>query len=308
MKKTILILTLLISTLFADITQYFPKLDGRVVDTANLLSSNAKEKITTTLKEHENKTSNQIVVVTLKSLNGYEIEEFSYQLGRFWGIGQKDLNNGVLLVIALEEKKLRIEVGYGLEGALTDKISYEIINYTLKPKFRLQDYDAGITNAVNEIIQAIKGEYTVKTKVKDEDMEMMSETLPLVFFGIIFLSIFLNGISTKTKNQFLYKTSKSSILSSFFGFFTFIMAQSFTSFYIIIAAIVFIGVFIFNFINIRNVDFNKIKEASRNSSNSRSGGFGGGGFSSNSGGFSSSGGGFSGGGGGFGGGGASGGW
>ncbi|WP_368031435.1 YgcG family protein [Arcobacter sp. s6] len=308
MKKTILILTLLISTLFADITQYFPKLDGRVVDTANLLSSNAKEKITTTLKEHENKTSNQIVVVTLKSLNGYEIEEFSYQLGRFWGIGQKDLNNGVLLVIALEEKKLRIEVGYGLEGALTDKISYEIINYTLKPKFRLQDYDAGITNAVNEIIQAIKGEYTVKTKVKDEDMEMMSETLPLVFFGIIFLSIFLNGISTKTKNQFLYKTSKSSILSSFFGFFTFIMAQSFTSFYIIIAAIVFIGVFIFNFINIRNVDFNKIKEASRNSSNSRSGGFGGGGFSSNGGGFSSSGGGFSGGGGGFGGGGASGGW
>jgi uncharacterized protein len=308
MKKTILILTLLISTLFADITQYFPKLDGRVVDTANLLSSNAKEKITTTLKEHENKTSNQIVVVTLKSLNGYEIEEFSYQLGRFWGIGQKDLNNGVLLVIALEEKKLRIEVGYGLEGALTDKISYEIINYTLKPKFRLQDYDAGITNAVNEIIQAIKGEYTVKTKVKDEDMEMMSETLPLVFFGIIFLSIFLNGISTKTKNQFLYKTSKSSILSSFFGFFTFIMAQSFTSFYIIIAAIVFIGVFIFNFINIRNVDFNKIKEASRNSSNSRSGGFGGGGFSSNGGGFSSSGGGFSGSGGGFGGGGASGGW
>lgn len=308
MKKTILILTLFISILFADITQYFPKLDGRVVDTANLLSSNAKEKITTTLKEHENKTSNQIVVVTLKSLNGYEIEEFSYQLGRFWGIGQKDLNNGVLLVIALEEKKLRIEVGYGLEGALTDKISYEIINYTLKPKFRLQDYDAGITNAVNEIIQAIKGEYTVKTKVKDEDMEMMSETLPLVFFGIIFLSIFLNGISTKTKNQFLYKTSKSSILSSFFGFFTFIMAQSFTSFYIIIAAIVFIGVFIFNFINIRNVDFNKIKEASRNSSNSRSGGFGGGGFSSNGGGFSSSGGGFSGGGGGFGGGGASGGW
>ena len=308
MKKTILILTLFISILFADITQYFPKLDGRVVDTANLLSSNAKEKITTTLKEHENKTSNQIVVVTLKSLNGYEIEEFSYQLGRFWGIGQKDLNNGVLLVIALEEKKLRIEVGYGLEGALTDKISYEIINYTLKPKFRLQDYDAGITNAVNEIIQAIKGEYTVKTKVKDEDMEMMSETLPLVFFGIIFLSIFLNGISTKTKNQFLYKTSKSSILSSFFGFFTFIMAQSFTSFYIIIAAIVFIGVFIFNFINIINVDFNKIKEASRNSSNSRSGGFGGGGFSSNGGGFSSSGGGFSGGGGGFGGGGASGGW
>jgi uncharacterized protein len=308
MKKIFLSLIFLLSTLFADINQYFPKLDGRVVDTANLLTQNTKEKLTTILKEHEDKTSNQIVVVILKSLNGYEIEDYSYQLGRFWGIGQKELNNGVLLVISLEEKKLRIEVGYGLEGALTDKISYEIINYTIKPKFRQEQYDSAILSAVDEIIQAIKGEYTAKTKVKDEDLGMMTEILPLIFFGIIFLSIFLNGISTKTKNQFLYKASKSSILSSFFGFFTFVMAQSFTSFYIIIAAIVFIGVFIFNFINIRNVDFNKIKEYSNNSSNSRSGGFGGGGFSSSGGGFSSSGGGFSGGGGGFGGGGASGGW
>ncbi|MDZ7818859.1 MAG: TPM domain-containing protein [Aliarcobacter sp.] len=104
MKRILLILILLFSTLFADITQYFPKLEGRVVDNANLLSSSAKEKLTNILKEHEDKTSNQIVVVTLKSLNGYEIEDYSYQLGRFWGIGQKDLNNGVLLVVSMEEK------------------------------------------------------------------------------------------------------------------------------------------------------------------------------------------------------------
>jgi uncharacterized protein len=305
MKKILLTLLLLFLALFADITQYFPKLDGRVVDTANILSNSAKEQLTTLLKEHEDKTSNQIVVVTLKSLNGYEIEEFSYQLGRYWGIGQKDLNNGVLLVISMEEKKLRIEVGYGLEGALTDKISYEIINYTLKPKFRQERYEEGISNAVEEIIQAIKGEYTAKTKVKDEDKEQ-NDFIAFFFFTIIFISIFLSGVSAKLKNQFLYKVSKSSIFSSFFAFFTFVMAQSFTSFYTIIALAIFLIVFIFNFLSMKNVDFNKIKKYSNNSSNTSAQGFGGFG-SSSSGGFSS-GGGFSGGGGGFGGGGASGGW
>ena len=304
MKKIILILIFLFSTLFADITQYFPKLDGRVVDTANLLSSNTKEKLTTILKEHEDKTSNQIVVVILNSLNGYEIEDYSYQLGRYWKIGQKDLNNGVLLVVSLEEKKLRIEVGYGLEGALTDKIAYEIINYTIKPNFKQKQYDIAILSAVTEIIEAIKGEYTAKSKANNEESEI-SATIPLLFFATIFLSIFLNGISTKMKNEFLYKVSKSSIFSSFFAFFTFIMAQSFTSFYTIIALVIFLVIFVFNFISMRKVDFEKLKDYANNSSSNRSGGFGGFG-SSSGGGFSN--GGFSGGGGGFGGGGASGGW
>lgn len=302
MKKILFVLTLLISTLFADITEYFPKLEGRVVDTANLLSSSAKDKITTTLKEHEEKTSNQIVVVILNSLHSYDIADYSYQLGRYWGIGQKDLNNGVLLVIALEEKKLRIEVGYGLEGALTDKISYEIINYTIKPKFRLEQYDAGIVNAVNEIIQAIKGEYVAKTKTSESPSEFES-MIPILFFAVIFLSIFLNGVSRSLKNEFMYKITKSNIPSSFFGFFTFVMAQAFTSFYGLIALVIFAGVFIFNFKSMKKIDFNKIKDATNNSSSnwghSSSGGWG----SS-----SSSSGGFSGGGGGFGGGGASGGW
>lgn len=304
MKKIILILALLLSTLTANITQYFPKLDGRVVDTANILSTSAKEKLSAILKEQEDKTSNQIVVVTLKSLDGYSIEDYSYQLGRYWGIGQKDLNNGVLLVISMQEKKLRIEVGYGLEGALTDKTSFEIINYTLKPKFRQEQYESGIFQSVNEIIQAINGEYVAKTEVKAEDSGL-NEIIAFIFFGIIFISIFLSGISAKLKNQFLYKVSKSSIFSSFFGFFTFIMVQSFTSFYAIIAIVIFIIVFIFNFINMKKVDFNKIQEYSNNSSSRNATGFGGFG-SSRGGGFSS--GGFSGGGGGFGGGGASGGW
>lgn len=303
MKKILLILIFVLNFLNADITQYFPKLDGRVVDNANILSSTTKNNLSVILKNHEDETSNQIVVVTLKSLNGYEIADFTYQLGRFWKIGQKDLNNGVILLVSQEDKKIRIEVGYGLEGVLTDKISYEIINYSIRPKFRQEQYDAGITNAVNEIIEAIKGEYKSKDKVLQEDMQG-NEIIAFIFFGIIFLSIFLNGISTKMKNQFLYKISKSSILSSFFGFFTFIMAQSFVSFYTIIALVVFLLVFIFNFLNMRKVDFNKIKKLSHNSSNTGFGGFAGSG-SSSKGGF---GGGFSGAGGSFGGGGASGGW
>lgn len=303
MKKSILIIILLLSTLFADIKEYFPNLEGRVIDQINLLSPKTKEELNSILKKHEDSTSNQIVVVILDSLHNYEIADFSYQLGRYWGIGQKDLNNGILLVIAMNEKKIRIEVGYGLEGALTDKISYEIINYTIKPKFRLEQYDAGILNAVNEIIQAIKGEYTAKTKTKQSDK--IGDFIPILFFIIIFLSILLNGLSKAIKNQFLYKVTKSNIPSSFFGFFTFVMAQSFTSFYTIIALVIFIAVFIFNFISIKKVDFNKIKEVSSNSNTHSSGystgGWGGFGSSSGSGGFS-------GGGGSFGGGGASGGW
>lgn len=305
MKKILLILTLILSSIFADITQSFPKLDGRVVDTINLLNSDSKEKLTSILKKHEDETSNQIVVVILDSLNGYEIEDYSYQLGRFWGIGQKELNNGVLLVISQQDRKLRIEVGYGLEGALTDKISYEIINYTLKPKFREGKFSEGIFKAIEEIIQAIKGEYTAKTKVKDEDIGV-NGSIVVLYFLVIFFSIFLNAFSTKFKSHLLYKITKSSMLSAFFGFITFIMAQSFTSYYTGISAIVFLAVFIFNIIYLRKVDFDKLDKYSTSSSSRNSSGFGG--FSSSSSGGFSSGGGFSGGGGGFGGGGASGGW
>ena len=116
MKKIILTLIFIFSFLNADISQYFPKLEGRVIDQVNLLSAPVKKDINKILENHEKETSNQIVVVILDTLNGYPIEDYSYQLGRFWGIGQKDKNNGVLLVIAMQEKKIRIEVGYGLES------------------------------------------------------------------------------------------------------------------------------------------------------------------------------------------------
>ncbi len=305
MKKIILVLLFIFSFLNADITQYFPKLDGRVIDQANLLSPAVKKDIDSILKTEEDKTSNQIVVVVLNSLNGYTIEEYSYQLGRFWGIGQKDKNNGVLLVISMEEKKIRIEVGYGLEGALTDKIAYEIINYTIKPNFKANQYELGILKAVNEIISAIKGEYVAKAR-SDDFNGAINAFIPLGFFALMFLSMLVNSASRKLRSQFLYKVTKSSMASSFFAFFSYIMSQTFTTYNFLVAVIIFILVYIFNYKTSRNIDFDKPITTNYTNSSRSSSGFGG--FGSSGGSFGSSSGGFSGGGGGFGGGGASGGW
>ena len=298
MKKLIILLLFIFSFLNADITQYFPKLEGRVIDQANMLSPDVKKDIDGILKKHEKETSNQIVVVILNSLNGYTIEDFSYQLGRFWGIGQKDKNNGVLLVVSKEDRKVRIEVGYGLEGALTDKISHEIINYTIKPNFKANQYELGILKAVNEIKAAIKGEYVGKEKAENFN-DPINGFIPLGFFGLVFLSIIINSGSKKIKNVFLYKISRSSLVSSFFAFFTFVMSEAFTTYNLLFAIIIFMVVFIFIYIITIDVDFNKL------SSKEYTGSSGFGGFDSSS---SSDSGGFSGGGGSFGGGGASGDW
>ena len=298
MKKLIILLLFIFSFLNADITQYFPKLEGRVIDQANMLSPDVKKDIDGILNKHEKETSNQIVVVILNSLNGYTIEDFSYQLGRFWGIGQKDKNNGVLLVVSKEDRKVRIKVGYGLEGALTDKISHEIINYTIKPNFKANQYELGILKAVNEIKAAIKGEYVGKEKAENFN-DPINGFIPLGFFGLVFLSIIINSGSKKIKNVFLYKISRSSLVSSFFAFFTFVISEAFTTYNLLFAIIIFIVVFIFIYIITIDVDFNKL------SSKEYTGSSGFGGFGSSS---SSDSGGFSGGGGSFGGGGASGDW
>ncbi|WP_323590244.1 TPM domain-containing protein [Aliarcobacter butzleri] len=299
MKKIIIFLLLILNFLNADISQYFPKLEGRVIDEANLLSPEVKKDINNILKTEENKSSNQIVVVILNSLNGYSIEEFSYQLGRFWAIGQKDKNNGVLLVVSMKEREIRIEVGYGLERALTDKISHEIINYTIKPNFKASQYELGILKAVNEIIKATQGEYVTKPKNTDFS-SFFNVTVHLGFFTLIFVSMLMNGISRKLKNQVLYKITNSSMSSSFFGFFTYVASQPFVSYSLILALIIFIIVFIFNYINTKKVDFDKLSKIDYINSSKNSSSFGS--FDS------STSGGFSGGGGSFGGGGASGRW
>src|SRR6185503_13073184 len=106
----------------------FPPLSGRIVDQAAVLDVPAKARIEAKLETLESNTSNQLVVVTFRSLQGYDIADYGYQLGRHWGIGQSGKNNGALLIVAPAERKVRIEVGYGLEGTLTDAVSRLVID------------------------------------------------------------------------------------------------------------------------------------------------------------------------------------
>ena len=133
----------------------FPALTGRVVDAANILSDTTKADLTEKLAALEQKTSRQLVVVTIPSLQGYEISDYGYQLGRAWGIGQAKLNNGVLFIIAPTEHKTRIEVGYGLEPILTDALSELIIQGAVLPSFRKGDYNAGAEAGVTALIQQL---------------------------------------------------------------------------------------------------------------------------------------------------------
>jgi uncharacterized protein len=133
----------------------FPKLTGRVVDEANLLSAQTEAQLTAQLADLEQKSSDQLVVVTLSSLQGYEIEDYGYQLGRAWGIGQKGQNNGVLLIVAPSERRVRIEVGYGLEGILTDALASTIIQAAVLPRFRAGDMEGGVVAGAEALIQQL---------------------------------------------------------------------------------------------------------------------------------------------------------
>jgi uncharacterized protein len=136
----------------------FPQLTGRVVDEAGILDAATVQALTDKLAAVEAKSGDQIVVVTLKSLQGTSIEDFGYRLGRAWAIGQKDKNNGAILIVAPNERKVRIEVGYGLEGALTDAVTRLIIQNAIAPRFRANDFVGGIMRGVDDIIQVASGD------------------------------------------------------------------------------------------------------------------------------------------------------
>jgi uncharacterized protein len=130
----------------------FPPLTGRVVDNAGLLSPQAEQTLTAQLADLEAKTGRQMVVATLPDLGGYEIEDYGYQLGRAWGIGDKTRNDGVLLLVAPNDRKVRIEVGYGLEGILTDALSSVIIQTKILPAFRSGKMEEGVVAGAQAVI------------------------------------------------------------------------------------------------------------------------------------------------------------
>jgi uncharacterized protein len=146
----VLILVAWAGTAFA--APKFPPLTGRVVDNAHLLSAEAQQQLTTDLAALEQKTGHQVVVATVPDLQGYPIEDYGYQLGRAWGIGDKTRNDGVVFLVAPNDRKVRIEVGYGLEPVLTDALSSTIIQAKVLPAFRSGKLEQGVVDGTEAII------------------------------------------------------------------------------------------------------------------------------------------------------------
>ncbi|MEM8500746.1 MAG: TPM domain-containing protein [Pseudomonadota bacterium] len=174
----------------------FPALTGRVVDQASILSEPAHAQLEGLLNAHESETSNQLVVVTVADLQGYDIADYGYQLGRHWAIGGAENNNGVLLIIAPNERKMRIEVGYGLEGALTDGLSRTIIQREITPAFRAGKFDDGVLLGSNAIIRAIRGEYAAPEDTPGKVTDA-GEMVPIVFFSFMLGSALLGRMKRK---------------------------------------------------------------------------------------------------------------
>ncbi len=167
----------------------FPRLTGRVVDEARLLTAQQRESITAALAAHEQKTGQQVVVVTLNSLQGVPIEDYGYQLGRHWGIGEKDKDTGALLIVAPNERVVRIEVGYGLEGDLTDAATRLIIENIILPEFRAGRFGQGIVAGTGAILQILGGAppgSVVPARQPPREREAR-EALPLLPMILLFL-------------------------------------------------------------------------------------------------------------------------
>ncbi|HXR36445.1 MAG TPA: TPM domain-containing protein [Candidatus Binataceae bacterium] len=164
------------------------------MDDAHILSAATQSELTAMLARHEQATGEQVVVVTLPSLQGYSIEDFGYQLGRYWGIGQKDKNTGALLIVAPKEHKVRIEVGYGLEGKLTDAMSRVIIERDILPEFKRGDFNAGVLAGTATILKVLGGDATAaqpSAELGAGSTNLDSFLTVPVFFALVMILIFL---------------------------------------------------------------------------------------------------------------------
>ncbi len=197
MIRTFLLLLLILGAAPAA-AQDFPKLTGRVVDGANIIPPADEAALTQKLEAVETASSRQLVVATVPSLQGYDIADYGYQLGRHWGIGQKGANNGILLLVAPNERKVRIDVGYGLEPIMTDALSHQIITQQILPAFKRGDYPGGINAGADAIISQLQApleqaeqKALAAQQARGGSGEGGGSIFPLIFWGIVFLFFIL---------------------------------------------------------------------------------------------------------------------
>ncbi|WP_374652818.1 YgcG family protein [Dongia sp.] len=203
-----------------------PALTGRVVDRADILSSSTEAALAAKIDAHEKATTDQIVIVTLPDLMGRPIADWGLMLGRGWGIGQKGKDNGIVFLIAPNERELRIEVGYGLEGSLPDATANEIIQSDIIPHFKQGDMEAGVVAGLDAILAVLGGTYQPLARPLSDngtDYAPIVDTLVPIFFFIAFAGV---GISMnlrrrwdKTRNRYVWYIARSTGSSSGFSSF-----------------------------------------------------------------------------------------
>jgi uncharacterized protein len=186
-----------------------PPLTGRVVDQAGILSSDDESRLTGKLHDLETKTSIQLVVVTLPSLRSRPIEDWGLALGRTWGIGQKGKDNGVLLVVAPNDRELRIEVGYGLEGTLPDATANAIIRNVIVPRFKAGSMAGGVSDGVDAIIAVLTGSGEEFVPPRREIIgRKLSEWIPVLFVGLFIILVIIGQFRhRRTRGNRYYRNS-----------------------------------------------------------------------------------------------------
>jgi uncharacterized protein len=181
--RLVVFLGLLLSPLLVSALEV-PPLTGRIVDLARVLPAHESEQLNARLEAHEQQTGNQVAVLILPSLEGESVEEYSHRVATTWKLGRKGTDNGVLLLIALKERKLRIEVGYGLEGTLTDLRSARIIRDAIVPRFKAGDIPAGVRAGTDAILGTIEGTYQAVEPPSHDRLIPQSGTFQYVVIGI----------------------------------------------------------------------------------------------------------------------------
>lgn len=178
---------LLVTAFCASVATEVPFLAGHVNDNANLLAPGTTAALEAMLKAHEDSTSNQVVVLTVTSLEGEEIEPYAIRVAETWKLGRKEKDNGALLLVAKDERKVRIEVGSGLEGDLTDLTCGRIIRNEIVSRFKEGDYDGGVRAGVESILAAIRGSYTADSEAEEDSP--FADSAFSIFFFVFFLLI-----------------------------------------------------------------------------------------------------------------------
>jgi uncharacterized protein len=184
----------LLCTLAAAYALTFPALTGRVVDQANIIAPATRPLIEQKLTDLETKSGIQLVVATVNSLEGQEIEPYANQLFRTWQLGEKAKNNGVLLLVAPNERRVRIEVGYGLEGTLTDALSKVIISNAITPRFKAGDFSGGIARGVDDIITVLTtdaAEWQPRPAIRLDSKQTVDLGSWVLILGLIILVVLL---------------------------------------------------------------------------------------------------------------------